>query len=92
MHMVCMQDVKGSSVPTKHGTISLLKSMFHRYAKHEVLIAMKILMVVFWIVVPCELVGGYQRDPSTGMTQYALPKIWNPSTSPHSQPRTLSPT
>jgi hypothetical protein len=40
----------------------------------EVLIAMKILMVVFWIVIPCELVGEYQRDPSVGMMQYAPPK------------------
>jgi hypothetical protein len=57
-------------VPSKHKTF-------------EVLIAMKILIVVFWTAIPCEHVGGYQHDSSAGMTQYAPPKSWNPSMSPH---------
>jgi hypothetical protein len=48
----------------------------------EVLMAKTILMVVFWIVIPCGLVGGYQPAPSTGKMQYAPLKIWNPSTHP----------
>jgi nitrate reductase NapE component len=52
--------------------------------KSEVLIAVKILMVVLWVVISCGLVGGYQRALSVGMRQYAPRKCWNPSTSPHS--------
>jgi hypothetical protein len=48
----------------------------------EVLTGVKMTMVVFWIVMPCGLVGGYQHfggtSPSSGL---------HPPTSPHSVTR-----
>jgi hypothetical protein len=60
--------------------------------RFEVLTAVKISTLVFWVVTPCGLVGRYQRFGGTHchhlqhfgrLLQYVPPKRWYIPTSPH---------